>query len=377
MTEQLAKLNYKQLFDDAPCGYLLVAPNGEIIHANNWISTLLGYQSGGIDGKRLRDILSIAARILYETNLAPLLRLQQAVSEVTIDLKRRDGKAIPVIMSASQTYDAAGLPDTTRIAFVLAAERRLYERELVSQRDSAEEGFRQEQADGVLREQFVAILSHDLRNPVASITAATRMLAKEALSDRGKQVLGLMQGSALRMSSLIENILDFARARLGSGIGLSLHTEQSLQPLIDQVVLELRAVHPDHGILTSYEFLQPLTCDPLKIGQLVSNLLGNALTHGDETKPIRLDCQTRDGQLRLSVTNGGKPIPDAVIPTLFDPFVRGQPNSYTNGLGLGLFIAKQIATAHGGALDVSSGKDETRFTFTMPLGGPGGSVGER
>lgn len=253
MTERQANLDYKQLFDDAPCGYLLVAPDGVIIQANNWISSLLGYPSGGIDGKRLRDILSIAARILYETNLALLLRLQQGVSEVTIDLKRRDGKAIPVIMSASQTLDTAGLPDTTRIAFVLAAERRLYERELVSQRDSAEEGFRQEQADGVLREQFVAILSHDLRNPVASITAATRMLAKEALSDRGKQVLGLMQGSALRMSSLIENILDFARARLGTGIGLSLQTEQSLQLLIDQVVQELRAVHPDHEILASYE----------------------------------------------------------------------------------------------------------------------------
>ncbi|WP_353654228.1 HAMP domain-containing sensor histidine kinase [Agrobacterium sp. Ap1] len=257
---------------------------------------------------------------------------------------------------------------------MLAAERRLYERELVSQRDSAEEGFRQEQADGVLREQFVAILSHDLRNPVASITAATRMLAKEALSDRGKQVLGLMQGSALRMSSLIENILDFARARLGTGIGLSLQTEQSLQLLIDQVVQELRAVHPDHEILASYEPLQPLTCDPLKIGQLVSNLLGNALTHGDKTQPIRLDCKTRHGQLRLSVANGGKPIPDAVIPTLFDPFVRGQSEGYKDGLGLGLFIAKQISTVHGGTLDVSSGEDETMFTFTMPLNGPGGSV---
>lgn len=370
MTERLASLDYKQLFDDAPCGYLLVAADGVIIHANNWISVLLGYPSGGLDGKSLRDILSIAARILYETNLAPLLRLQQAVSEVTIDLKRRDGKAIPVMMSASQTYDAAGLPETTRIAFVLAAERRLYERELVSQRDTAEEGFRQEQADGVLREQFVAILSHDLRNPVASITAAARMLAKEALSDRGKQVLGLMQGSTLRMSSLIENILDFARARLGNGIGLSLQTEQSLQPLIDQVVLELRAVHPDHEILTSYESLQPLTCDPLKIGQLVSNLLGNALTHGDKTQPIRLDCQTRDGQLRLSIANAGKPIADAVIPTLFDPFVRGQSENYKDGLGLGLFIAKQIAMAHGGTLDVSSGEDETRFTFVMPLDRP-------
>lgn len=374
MTERQANLDYKQLFDDAPCGYLLVAPDGVIIQANNWISSLLGYPSGGIDGKRLRDILSIAARILYETNLALLLRLQHGVSEVTIDLKRRDGKAIPVIMSASQTLDTAGLPDTTRIAFVLAAERRLYERELVSQRDSAEEGFRQEQADGVLREQFVAILSHDLRNPVASITAATRMLAKEALSDRGTQVLGLMQGSALRMSSLIENILDFARARLGTGIGLSLQTEQSLQLLIDQVVQELRAVHPDHEILASYEPLQPLTCDPLKIGQLVSNLLGNALTHGDKTQPIRLDCKTRHGQLRLSVANGGKPIPDAVIPTLFDPFVRGQSEGYKDGLGLGLFIAKQIATVHGGTLDVSSGEDETMFTFTMPLNGPGGSV---
>jgi sigma-B regulation protein RsbU (phosphoserine phosphatase) len=367
MTEKRLDLDYKQLFDDAPCGYVLVSADGVVIRANNWVSTLLGYETGGVDGKHLREIFSMAGRILYETNLAPLLRLRETISEVTLDLKRRDGTAIPVIMGACSSSDASGLPYITRIVFVQAGERRLYERELVNARDDAQQGLRLQQADGELREQFIAVLGHDLRNPLASVSAATRILAKEALSDRGRQVIGLMQGSVVRMSGLIDNVLDFARARLGGGIGLDLQQQETLETLIDQVVQELRSSSPEHQVRTSYAITHSVVCDASKIGQLVSNLLGNALTHGDSRQPIRLHAETTvEGGFRLWVANGGSSISRDMMPRLFDPFVRGQSHGYKEGLGLGLFIAHEIAKAHGGTLNVTSSDDETRFMFEMP-----------
>lgn len=368
ITGQELDADYKQLFDDAPCGYLLVsAAEGIILRANTWLTDLLGYPAGGIDGKRLRDIFGMAGRILYETNLAPLLRLQRTISEVTLDLKRSDGTAIPVIMGASMVADPSGRPHMMRIAFLQAGERRLYERELLSARDDAEQGLRQQQAHGELREQFIAVLGHDLRNPLGSMSAATRMLAKETLSDRGRQVIGLMQGSVLRMSGLIDNVLDFARARLGSGIGLDLQTHESLEPLIEQVVQELRASSPDHQVQTSYAITHPVRCDVSKIGQIASNLLGNALSHGDRVQPIRVHAETTtSGEFRLWVANGGSPIAQDALTKLFDPFVRGQSGGYREGLGLGLYIAHEIAKAHGGTLTVTSTENETRFVFEMP-----------
>lgn len=366
MTEQGPGLDYKELFDNAPCGYALVSADGVMIRANGWLTEQLAYPAGGLDGMHLRDILSMAGRILFETNLAPLFRLQRDIGEVTLDLRRQDGSTIPVIMAATSVLDPSDHLLAIRMVFVQAGERRMYERELASARDAAQQGLLREKRDGELREQFIAVLGHDLRNPLASISAAARILEKEALSARGKQVVGLMQGSSLRMSSLIDNVLDFARARLGGGIGVELGVQETLEVLIDQVVQELRSAHPGHEVRATYAITRPIRCDVGRIGQLVSNLLGNALTHGDAQKPVTLHAETSDdGAFRIWVVNGGVPIPQEAVSTLFDPFVRGQAPGSQAGLGLGLYIAHEISKAHDGTLTVLSTEHETRFTFEM------------
>ncbi len=112
---------------------------------------------------------------------------------------------------------------------------------------------------------------------------------------------------------------------------------------------------------------EPVHCDQIRMGQLLSNLLGNALTHGDATKPVRVQAFTAGGTFELSVANGGDPLPDATMAHLFQPFFRASVRPSQEGLGLGLYIASEIAKAHGGALSVSSTTEETRFTFRMPL----------
>ena len=218
-----------------------------------------------------------------------------------------------------------------------------------------------------LREQFIAVLGHDLRNPLSAIDGGTRLLQHTVEGDRPRKVLQMIRGSAARMSGLIDNILDFARGRLGGGIDVSCDSEHALAPVVHQVVDELRASHPTRTIDADIALSRSIGCDPGRIAQLLSNLLGNALTHGDPGAPIAVRARIHGDAFELSVTNVAEPIPPDVLARLFHPFARGEVRPNQQGLGLGLYIASQIATAHGGTLAADSTAERTRFTFLMPL----------
>jgi phosphoserine phosphatase RsbU/P len=136
--------------------------------------------------------------------------------------------------------------------------------------------------------------------------------------------------------------------------------------VLEQVVEELRTASPNRLIETSFEIHQSVDCDRKRIGQLASNLIGNALTHGAPDQPVRVGARTEAGEFSLWVANAGDPISEAAMQRLFEPFFRGDVRASRQGLGLGLHIASQIAQAHGGRIDVSSTPEETRFTFRMP-----------
>jgi sigma-B regulation protein RsbU (phosphoserine phosphatase) len=221
-----------------------------------------------------------------------------------------------------------------------------------------------------LREQFIAVLGHDLRNPLASISAGARILLRSPRDEREVSVLQMMETTVIRMAGLIDNVMDFARGRLGGGISLSRDAHRPLEPVLVQVVDELRGATPDRVIETRFSITEPVNCDRTRIGQLVSNLLGNALTHGAADKPIYVGASTMAGLFELWVANSGDPIPEVAKAKLFEPFFRGDVRDGKQGLGLGLYIASQIAKAHEGILTVDSTTDETRFTFRMPLRSP-------
>ena len=136
------------------------------------------------------------------------------------------------------------------------------------------------------------------------------------------------------------------------------------------MVAEVRSITPERAIEASIRIDEPVYCDRGRIGQLASNLLANAITHGSPDRPISFVAATSGDLFTLSVANGGAPIPKDVMKRLFQPFFRGSVRRSRNGLGLGLYIASEIAKAHGGRLDVSSTEEETRFTFTMPRSKP-------
>ena len=211
------------------------------------------------------------------------------------------------------------------------------------------------------------MLGHDLRNPLASISAGARILDRSVQTDKEHQVIAMMQTTVMRMAGLIDNVLDLARGRLGGGIGLDRDAAKPLEPVLMGVVDELRLASPGRVIESDFKIGRTVNCDRSRIGQLLSNLLGNALTHGASNKPVVVHGETRQDEFELWVANSGEPIPEKAMGKLFEPFFRGNAHASRQGLGLGLYIASQIATAHGGELTVSSTEEETRFTFRMPL----------
>lgn len=219
----------------------------------------------------------------------------------------------------------------------------------------------------VLREQFIAVLGHDLRNPLASIDGGMRLIGKTPLNARATELVGMIQTSVRRMAGIIDNVLDFAHGRLGDGVKAD-RQPVLLGPGLEHVVTELRTAHPGREIDAVTAVDQPVHADPVRLGQLLSNLLGNALTHGAEDAPVTVRATTSADILEISVANRGDPIPPAAMQRLFQPFERGAVRPSLQGLGLGLYISAEIARAHGGTLDVTSTSDETRFTFRMPIG---------
>ena len=358
----------EDLYESAPCGYVSVSPEGRIVKANRTIAEWLHWPTGELVGKSIHDILSFGGRIALETHLAPLLRMQGHVHEIALDLLTAGGEKIPTIANAAEKRDAGGAHVFTRLTLFKAVDRRTYERSLLEARVRAEAQSKAEQDAAVVREQFIAVLGHDLRNPLAAIGAGIRILGKrEQLTVAGREILSEMGNSVARASGLIDDVLDLARGRLGGGLVVQRDADAPLTPVLKQVAAEISLIAGDNAVEARIAIDEPVYCDRGRLGQLASNLLANAITHGAPDQPIRLQATTEDGRLVLVVANAGDPIAEEVRGQLFQPFFRGAARPSRNGLGLGLFIASEIAKAHDGTLDVASDAEETRFIFTMPM----------
>jgi signal transduction histidine kinase len=243
------------------------------------------------------------------------------------------------------------------IAFHLDAQERLKlsETDLLDERQTAQ-----------LREQFIAVMGHDLRNPLNAIRGGADLLLMMPLSEKATPVVALIQRSAARMAGLIDNVMDFARGRLGGGLSLTPVVDPDFEKMLEQVIAEVRTAWPSRVIQSEFALNRPVACDGARIAQMFSNLLANALTHGDPAGPVRVQARSDDSGFELSVANHGEPIPPDTIDRLFQPFSRASVRPGQQGLGLGLYIASEIARAHQGSLEVASSTEETRFTFRMP-----------
>jgi signal transduction histidine kinase len=163
-------------------------------------------------------------------------------------------------------------------------------------------------------------------------------------------------------------VLDFARGRLGGGIGLALADVDNITDGLTSVIEELQVAQPDCRILSHIDVSRSVPCDLGRLQQVASNLLGNALMHGRPGSPIKITASTDEHDLVLEVWNAGLPIPPESIGKIFEPFWRNSVSPNRNGLGLGLHICSQIVRAHHGQISVTSTEEQgTSFTVRLPL----------
>jgi signal transduction histidine kinase len=216
-----------------------------------------------------------------------------------------------------------------------------------------------------LREQFIAVLGHDLRTPLGSILMAVEVGRRKEPDSAMQALLGHIGRSAHRISTLVDDVVDFTRGRMGGGIALELRREDNLHLAFEQVVAELRGVHPERRIAAQLEPIATLLCDRGRMAQMLSNLLNNALVHGDPEQPVQVTVRETDDLFQLTVTNAGPRIPDEVKRQLFKPFWRGSVKVAREGLGLGLFIVSEIARSHGGSIEVLTSDSATSFIYKV------------
>jgi signal transduction histidine kinase len=292
--------------------------------------------------------------------LAELMRGAQRTREVPI-----------IFLTASPTdpgrtfrgYEAGAVDflhkpvDPMVIASKVAVFVELYQqRQLLKERNDALEQLLK------LNETMVAVLTHDLRTPLGAIMMCAEILRMQAGTDAAKRSVERIKSSGSRMARMIDQLLDFSRIR--SGV-LNLHSRlASLEEVCSAALAELRHSHPDATIELTHEGDLRGRFDTDRLIQVFSNLVGNAIQHGEPGAPIRVHLDGTDSQrLVASVTNGGQ-VPEGLLPNLFEAF-RGD-GERREGLGLGLYIVDQFVRAHGGEVQARNADGSAIFSFHLP-----------
>lgn len=360
------------LLDDVACGLLQTTEDGTILRVNRTFSDWVGLPPDALlHRRRFQDLLMMGGRIFHQTHWAPLLRMQGSISEVKLQLAHADGGVgIPIVINAIR-HEKDGIARHEIAAFV-ARDRDKYERELVRSRKRLEElvaeatRLQEEAKDRALfAEQMIGIVSHDLRNPLSGIAMGAALLTRGQLSESQQRTLNRMLRSADRAHALIADLLDFTQARLGKGLGVSIEP-MDLHHTISDAIDELALVHQGRALQHRTIGEGPCAADRNRLAQAVGNLVSNALAYGTPNEPVTVTSGV-GSTCFISVHNQGAPIPQDRQDLIFKPMTRGAEPSAGRSVGLGLFIVREIARAHGGeARVISTPLDGTTFTVSFP-----------
>jgi sigma-B regulation protein RsbU (phosphoserine phosphatase) len=375
-----------QLYDYAACGLLVTDVDGTIRVVNDTFCQWTGHRREDLIGKRrLQDLLTMGGRIFHQTHWAPLLQIQGSIAEVKLDVVHASGEVKPMILNAVSR--AAGNVVRHEIAAFGADDRHRYERELLQARRRAEElhtksveaqralvaaraelDAQKQQAEdrALFAEQMVGIVSHDLRNPMSVIQLSAALLGRGQLSPQQAGRVDAILRATARSARLIGDLLDFTRARLGSG--LRIHP-RPIDPhrLLAVAVDDLRLSYPGRQLVHTTAGAGECVADADRLTQLLGNLVSNAMTHGDPAGTVTVHSAVDGERLTIDVHNRGPVIPPEHLPRIFDAMTRGAASGGEQGVGLGLFIVREIAREHGGTASVrSSAAEGTTVSVVLP-----------
>ncbi len=314
-----------------------------------------------MDGQKEIAIDHVAEDPIYSDHHTP--RIYGLQSYISIPLFLTNGDFFGTLCAIDPNPALVNNEKTIGM-FKLFAELIAFHLESLQNLSDTQAQLAEEQTNAEIREQFIAILGHDLRNPVGAISSAAQLMLRTSQDEKNLKLAKIIQDSTIRVRGLIDNMVDFASGRLGGGIVLNYHNDNMvLRDILHQIIVELETVYPDREILADLNLNYPIHGDYKRIAQLFSNLLGNAITHGSKESPIMVKAKSEPDLFELCVINKGNKISPETEKHLFKPFSRGKIHEGQEGLGLGLYIANEIANAHKGQILVHSTDEETCFTF--------------
>jgi len=361
------------LFENAPCGMVVTREDGKIVKVNATFSSWLGRSKAALYELRFQDLLTMGGRIFHQTHWSPLMRMQGSVAEVKLELVHEDRHTITLLLNGIRHESSEGI--FYQLALFVTKDRDIYERELIGARKlaehllkektSAEAALQEAQAElnqayekaqrrASFAEQMVAIVSHDLKNPLTAIRMASDMLARSQTAGKEALLLSHIRLSTNRAQRMIADLLDFALARVGRGIAIR-PVATDLHRVVQQSIDEMAVAFPEATLVHEALGRGNACLDADRVQQIIGNLVANSVAYGDPSQPVTVVSVVQEDTAIICVHNHGSPIPESQMEALFEPMTRGtEIDNDVRSVGLGLFIVREIAITHGGNVTVDS-----------------------
>jgi PAS domain S-box-containing protein len=340
------------LFENAPVGLALLDREMRYVRVNAQLAATNGVPTEQHVGRSLWEVVPRIARDELLRDFESVLRTRTSVVDRAVTGPLRAGD--PVRSFLVSWYPVAVGERLIGVGALV--------REVTEQR-------RAEQ----FQRQLLGVVGHDLRSPLMAITASAELLLAGPLGEREARSAGRILRAAHRIDGIIRALVDFTMLQVGSGIPLQRRASDLVQ-VVRAVAEEAETAHPGRAVRIEGPIALGGEWDPDRIGQAIANLVGNALQYGPEEAPVEVSCREEGAEAVVEVRNAGEPIPEDLLPHLFEPFRRGgdERTQRRKGLGLGLFIAGQIVGAHGGQIEVRSAAGAgTTFAVRLPRAAPG------
>ncbi len=368
--ERLLAETAEDLYEEAPCGYLSILLDGSIIRVNRTLLTWTGYRREELVGcRKFVDLLTASGQLFHETQYSPLLLLQGEVREIAFELVCADRRRLPVLLRSVLKHDSGGQPRLILCTVFEATQRKQYEDELLRERQRAEH---ESKAKG----DFISTVSHEIRTPLNAILGVAHLLGTTELSARQKSLVQILRLSSQGLLDLINDILDLSRIQ--SGKLALVETAFDLRQVIEDVAAGQRVKAEEKGLALEVHVDDRLPAqlfgDPVKIGQVLTNLVGNAVkftARGLVMIGLRvLESGSETVAVELRVADTGIGIEQERLPLIFDDFTQAsyEISRKYGGTGLGLSISRRLVEMHGSRLEVESEPGRgSSFFFVLRL----------
>jgi PAS domain S-box-containing protein len=374
------------LFQHAPCGLLVTGADGMIRRVNATFCSWTGYSEEELVGvRRVSELLTMGGRVFHQTHWAPLLQIQGSAAEVKLDLVHRAGHTVPMLFNAIRRHRGGVV--WHELAVMVVNDRHKYEQELLLARKNAEaslalkretqtalEKSRDQLAVADRRkDEFLATLAHELRNPLAPMRNALELLRlKDYEDERLKQLHRIVDRQVSHMTHLVDDLLEVSRITQGKlelrrqqlDLANALHDAvESVRPLMQAASHELTITLPAEPIM--------LDADPVRISQIVLNLLNNAAKYTPPGGKIQLSARREASHAMIVVKDSGIGIPAESLANVFDMFSQLAPakERAQGGLGIGLALVRGLVELHGGTIAaMSAGPGQgSEFAVSLPV----------